>query len=320
MEDRRLAAIMFTDIAGYTALMGSDEDKAFDMLRRNHAIHEKLIKQFDGTLIKEIGDGTLASFSLASDAVRCALEIQNGCKEENIPLKIGIHEGEMVFVGSDVLGDGVNIASRLLESTEKGCITISGSVYRDIKNKTGIRTEFIEEKVFKNVDEPIRIYSVTCEESQPVKSSKITSDSNLPGKKSIIVLPFVNISPDPDQEYFSDGLTEEIITDLSHIHDLLVISRSSAMTFKGTNKTIPEIAQTVKVRYILEGSVRKAGNNLRITAQLIDALTDTHLWAEKYNQRLIVKPSLEYQTHHPTYRYTFQPRGVHHSMHRSTVQ
>jgi len=283
MEDRRLAAIMFTDIVGYTALMGSDEDKAFDMLRRNHAIHEKLIKQFDGTLIKEIGDGTLASFSLASDAVRCALEIQKGCKEENIPLKIGIHEGEMVFMGSDVLGDGVNIASRLQESAEEGCVTISGSVYMDIKNKTGIRTEFIEEKSFKNVDEPIRIYSVTCEESQPVISGKITSDSNLPGKKSIIVLPFVDISPDQNNEYFSDGLTEEIITDLSHVHDLLVISRSSAMAFKGTKSTIHEIAKKVKVHYVLEGSVRKAGNHLRITAQLIDASNDVHLWAEKYS-------------------------------------
>ena len=163
-EERRLAAIMFTDIVGYTALMGSDEDKAFNMLKRNHEIHENLIKQFNGTLIKEIGDGTLASFSLASDAVRCAMEIQKACKEQNIPLKIGIHEGEMVFAGADVLGDGVNIASRLQESAEEGCITISGSVYRDIKNKAGIRTEFIEEKSFKNVDEPIRVYKVLCEE------------------------------------------------------------------------------------------------------------------------------------------------------------
>jgi len=286
MEDRRLAAIMFTDIVGYTALMGSDEDKAFDMLKRNHTIHENLIRQYNGKLIKEIGDGTLASFSLASDAVRCAIDIQKGCKEQNIPLKIGIHEGEMVFTDADVLGNGVNIASRLLDSAEDGCITISGSVYRDIKNKAGIRTEFIEEKVLKNVDGPIRIYEVTCEEFSPFKSNKKDIEPRPPSKKSIIVLPFVNMSPDPDQEYFSDGLTEEIITDLSHIHDLLVISRSSAMTFKGTKKKIREVASEVNVHYVLEGSVRKAGNHLRITAQLIDAVNDSHLWAEKYSGTL----------------------------------
>lgn len=285
MQDRRLAAIVFTDIVGYTALMGSNEDKAFDMLARNHTIHETLIKQFNGTLIKEIGDGTLASFSLASDAVRCAMEIQKACEEQNIPLKIGIHEGEMVFAGADVLGDGVNIASRLQESAEEGCINISGSVYRDIKNKAGIRTEFIEEKSFKNVDEPIKVYNVLCDDKDQKNISPLYNQK-APEKESIIVLPFVNISPDPDQEYFSDGLTEEIITDLSHIHDLLVISRSSAMTFKRTKNTIREIAEKVNVHYVLEGSVRKAGNNLRITAQLIDASTDTHLWAEKYGGTL----------------------------------
>src|SRR3990172_8753780 len=147
-EDRRHAAIMFTDIVGYTALMGSDEDGAFAMLKRNHGIHEAFIKQFNGTLIKEIGDGTLATFFLASDAVRCAIEIQKTCKEHKITLKIGIHEGEMVFSGADVLGDGVNIASRLQQSAEEGCVVISGSVYRDIKNKPGIHTEFVEEKSF----------------------------------------------------------------------------------------------------------------------------------------------------------------------------
>ncbi len=178
-EDRRLVAIIFTDIVGYTALMGKDEDKAFDMLKRNHAIHKTLIKQFNGTMIKEVGDGTLASFSLASDAVRCAMEIQKACREQDIPLKIGIHEGEMVFAGSDVLGDAVNIASRLQESAEGGCITISGSVYRDIKNKAGIRTEFMEERSYKNVDEPIRVYKVLDEQAE--EKSKILK-SRIPNR------------------------------------------------------------------------------------------------------------------------------------------
>ena len=155
---------MFTDIVGYTALMGSDEDRAFYMLAKNREIHSKFINQFNGTLIKEMGDGMLVSFNLASDAVRSAIEIQKASKEQNIPLKIGIHEGEMVFEGNDVLGDGVNIASRIQDNTEAGCITISASVYRDIKNKAEIKTEFIGEKAFKNVDEPIRVYKVFSEE------------------------------------------------------------------------------------------------------------------------------------------------------------
>jgi len=285
-EDRRLAAIMFTDIVGYTALMGRDEDKAFQILRKNREIQRPIIKKYRGEWLKEMGDGILASFHTSSDAVRCAGEIQNVANKAGISLRIGIHEGEVVFEGGDVLGDGVNVASRLEELAEEGCINISGAVYKDIKNKAGIEAKFIEEKTLKNVDDPIKIYTVTCKELSQDKSSRITSDSSITKRKSIIVLPFINMSPDPDQEYFSDGLTEEIITDLSHIHNLLVISRSSAMTFKGTKKKISEIVDEVNVRYVLEGSVRKAGNNLRITAQLIDALTDTHMWAEKYSGTL----------------------------------
>ena len=285
-HQRRHVAIMFTDIVGYTALMGSDEDRAFEVLAINRKIHTQLIGQFKGSLIKEVGDGMLVSFNLASEAVRCAIEIQKTSKGQDIPLKIGIHEGEMVFEGDDVLGDGVNIASRLQDDTKEGCITISGSVYRDIMNKSGIRAEFIEEKSFKNVGEPIRVYKVLCDEIQVQNISPLISEKKTPEKKSIIVLPFENMSPEPDQEYFSDGLTEEIITDLSHIHDLLVISRSSAMTFKGSKKKITEIARDVNVHYALEGSVRKAGNTLRITAQLIDGINDTHLWAEKYSGTL----------------------------------
>ena len=162
-EDRRHAAIMFTDIVGYTALMGRDEDAAFDMLARNHALHEALIEKHHGILIKEVGDGTLASFPLASNAVRCAIDIQKEAKAQDIPLKIGIHEGEMVFAGTDVLGDGVNIASRLQEDAKEGCINISAAVYSNIKNKVDIQTTKIGEKFFKNVDEPVKVYEVHCE-------------------------------------------------------------------------------------------------------------------------------------------------------------
>ena len=266
MQKRRLAAIMFTDIVGYTALMGSDEDRAFEVLRKNREIHSKLIEQFKGTLIKEMGDGMLISFNLASDAVRCAIEIQKACKEQNIPLKIGIHEGEMVFEGNDVLGDGVNIASRLQGETKEGCITISGSVYRDIKNKHGIQAEFIEEKTLKNVDEPIKVYQVFCQEEnvpQNRKAIKAKSKlkyyllgslslvliafaiwqtpprkdvSNLPiipasveVDRSIAVLPFTDMSPNEDQKYFCDGVLEEILMHLYKIGDLRVRHRASVI-------------------------------------------------------------------------------------------
>ena len=273
---------MFTDVVGYTALMGSDEDRAFDVLARNREIHTKLIEEFRGTLIKEMGDGMLISFNLASDAVRCAIEIQKKCKEQDISLKIGIHEGEMVFEGADVLGDGVNIASRIQDNTAGGCIMISGSVYRDIKNKVDIKTEYVGEKHFKNVDEAIKIYKVFCEDKMEHKSTK-ASTIILPEKKSIIVLPVENLSPDPENGFFGDGLTEELIAELCKVHSLLVISRTSAIQFKGAKKSIPEIAREVNVNYVLEGSVRRAGKNLRITAQLIDASTDTHLWVDRYS-------------------------------------
>ncbi len=171
MQQHRLAAIMFTDIAGYTALMGSDEERAFEMLRKNRDIHTSLLEKYNGTLVKEMGDGMLISFDLGSDAVRCAIEIQIACKEKNIPLRIGIHEGELVFEESDVFGDGVNIASRLQASAEVGSINITGSVYRDVKNKTDIHTQFVEEKHFKNVDEQIKIYNVLCEELPDIAGS-----------------------------------------------------------------------------------------------------------------------------------------------------
>lgn len=277
---------MFTDIVGYTSLMGTNEDQAFDVLRRNREIQYKFIKKFNGTLIKEIGDGILASFSLDSEAVYCAIEIQKECRKQHIPLKIGIHEGEIVIQDQDLIGDSVNVASRLQEAAHEGEISISYAVYRNIKNKSDIKTEFVDEMLFKNVDEPIRIYKVSSEEIQLNASYTSNSDSGQRNKKSIAVLPFADISPNQDNEFFSDGLTEEIISDLSQIEDLRVISRTSANLFKGSKKSVTEIARELRVQYILEGSVRKAGNNLRIIAQLIDAPNDTHLWAEKYSGTL----------------------------------
>ena len=280
-QSRQLAAIMFTDIVGYTALMGKDEDAAFKLLEKNRLLHKSIIQEFGGKWLKEMGDGTLISFNSVSDAVNCAKRIQESfIKEGKISLRIGIHQGEVVFDNEDVFGDGVNIAARIEAIAPAGGIYISESVSRNIENK-GIAVEFVGEKILKNVKYPIRIYQVIGHDEEG-NESELTIGHSIQDN-SIAVLPFVNMSSDPEQEYFSDGLTEEIITDLSQLGNLLVISRSSMMTFKGTNKKIKEIANEVNVRFVLEGSVRKAGKNLRITAQLIDAQNDGHLWAEKYN-------------------------------------
>jgi len=321
-EDRRLAAIMFTDIVGYTALMGRDEDQAFDMLKRNHTIHETLIKKHNGTLIKEIGDGTLASFSLSSNAVHCAMDIQKEAKNLKIPLKIGIHGGEMVFAGSDVLGDSVNIASRLQESTPKGCISISGSVNRDIKNKAGINTKFIEEKSFKNVDDPIRVYEVECEkkaEEEPQtseyveerivknrypyyilsgvfiviiitiliwynlpKQTSVTEEPEL--EKSIAVLPLDYLSEDQNKQYLADGVMDAITGHLSKIEGLRVTPRTSVEQYRKTTKKASIIGEELGVSYLIEGSFLMVENQVRITIQLVIAEEEAHVLYREYDK------------------------------------
>ena len=315
-QTHRHAAIMFTDIVGYTTLMGSDEDKAFEVLKKNQDIHNELIQQFKGKLIKEMGDGMLISFDLASDAVRCAIEIQKACKEQDIPLKIGVNSGEMVFAGADVLGDGVNIASRLQDNAQEGGIVISGKVYSDIKNKAGIYTKFIGDKKLKNVDEPVKVYEVLYqgEEGQEIakKESKkvsgkylfylggiviviaailiwnylpISSKSAFIDKeKSIAVMPFDNESADKENEYFVNGMMEDIRNNLSKIGDLRVISKTSTEKYRETNLLTKEIAEELGVNYLLEGTVQKQGNLVKIHAQLIDTKTDDHIWTETYQR------------------------------------
>ncbi len=313
MEDRRHIAVMFTDIVGYTTLMGKDEDQAFDMLNRNHTIHITLIKKYNGTLIKEVGDGTFASFSLASDAVRCAMDIQKEAKSQDIPLKIGIHEGEMVMAGNDVLGDGVNVASRLQEISQEGCITISGKVYSDIKNKAGILTTYIGEKKLKNVDESVKVYEVRYEEDDPGPSTQQPALSSRKNKltyyliagmviviaflliwfnrskqpaieieKSIAVLPFKNDSADPDNEYFCNGMMETILNHLVKVGDLKVMSRTDVEPYRNTSKTREEIASELGVANILEGSVFKTGNRFKISVQLINSVNGFHLWSDAF--------------------------------------
>jgi len=326
---RQLAAIMFTDIVGYTSLMGKDEQKALELLKKNKKIHKRLIAQFNGKLLKEIGDGILASFSSVSEAVYCAGAIQKDAKEEEISLRIGIHEGEVVFQDNDVFGDGVNIASRIEALATTGEILLSESAYKNIKNKEGIRAEFVKEETLKNVDEPVRIYSVSVDISEtdgiqgytssataasstktkPKSKNKALfasigiililalvylfynnqSDSEVSEKeieKSIAVLPFEDMSELGDQEYFSDGISEEILNVLTKIPNLKVIGRTSSFSFKGKDVTIKDIGNALDVKTILEGSVRKMGNRVKITAQLIDVEGGFHIWSETYERDL----------------------------------
>jgi TolB-like protein/class 3 adenylate cyclase/tetratricopeptide (TPR) repeat protein len=330
-QSRQLAAIMFTDIVGYTSLMGEDELAAFELLKKNRAIQRPIIEKFNGKWLKEIGDGVLASFPTVTDAVYCAATIQKTCEEHpELKLRIGIHEGEVVFERDDVFGDGVNIASRLEPLAPIGGILVSESVHRNLGNKTNIESTFLREEQLKNVKEPIKIYSVQVNEVEPVPIDEIPSDldqqvstikkstrgtiavvgvvllvllsyflyTNLfkettqaeanvtPLDKSIVVLPFTDLSRNMDQEYFSDGMMEEILNHLAQIKDLKVISRTTAMQYKGSSKSVNEITKELGVAVALEGSVRKDGDNLRITLQLIEGATDTHLWSESYDRQM----------------------------------
>jgi adenylate cyclase len=282
---RQLAAIMFTDIVGYTALMGEDEQKAFGILLMNRQLQKPVVEKYRGKWIKELGDGVLASFPAVSDAVLCASEIQNKCNEKNeFKLRIGIHLGEVMFEDDDVFGDGVNIASRIQAIAPIGGIWVSESVHRNVSNKKEISTKFVREEVLKNVKEPVRIYEVMID--LPATSS----DNGMPAKafpgNSIAVLPFVNMSSDPEQEYFSDGISEEIINILAQVPNLKVPGRTSSFTFKGKNEDLRIIGQKLSVNTVLEGSVRSSGNRIRITAQLINVQDGYHLWSEKFDRIL----------------------------------
>lgn len=290
-QTRQLAAIMFTDIVGYTALMDTNEELAFALLQKNRSIHKPLIELFHGIFLKEMGDGILASFTTVSDAVYCAGAIQKSCENEpDLNLRIGIDQGEIVLQGNDVFGSGVNIASRIEAIAPAGGIWVSDSVQRNIQNKKGIAIEFVKEETLKNVKQPVRIYSINVDEAYSlnlptVNESKDTSRSKAI-EKSIAVLPFVNMSNDPEQEYFCEGLAEELLNVLAQLDKFKVASRTSSFSFKGRNLDIGEIGRKLNVDTVLEGSVRKSQNRIRITAQLINVDDGFHLWSERYDREM----------------------------------
>jgi adenylate cyclase len=282
-QSRQLASVMFTDIVGYTTLMGDDESNALDVLIKSRQLQQPIIEQLNGRWIKEMGDGVLASFSTAIDAVSAAIKIQEKCrKDENFQLRIGIHLGDVIFDNQDVFGDGVNIASRIQSIAKPGSIYVSESVNQIISNKKDIVSRFVRVEVLKNVKEAIRIYEVIS--SSPESSFQLPKNKETTAKKSIAVLPFVNMSNDPDQEYFSDGMAEEILNSLSHLKDLKVAGRTSSFQFKGRNIDLREVGEKLNVQTVLEGSVRKQSNRLRITAQLVNVEDGYHLWSEKYDR------------------------------------
>lgn len=294
-QTRQLAAIMFTDIVSYTALMGKDEQLAFEFLVKNRALHKPIIEAFNGRWIKELGDGVMASFNIVSDAVNAAIKIQEGCNlAKDYQLRIGIHVGEVVFENDDIFGDAVNIAARIQSAAKPGCIYVSESVHHNIANKKDIQSSFVKEETLKNVKEPVRIYEV-INASAAASAAAISPENSLAELKektiiqeenSIAVLPFANMSSDPEQEYFSDGISEEIINMLAQVPNLKVAGRTSAFSFKGKNQDLRSVGTQLNVNHILEGSVRKSGNKLRITAQLIKVSDGYHLWSEKYDREL----------------------------------
>ncbi|MFI5011008.1 MAG: adenylate/guanylate cyclase domain-containing protein [Hyphomicrobiales bacterium] len=301
-EVRKLAAILAADVVGYSRLASADEDRTLARLRALRSdLIDPTIAVHKGRVVKRTGDGILIEFRSVVDAVRCAIEVQNGMVERNVGLpperriefRVGIHLGDVVEESDgDLMGDGVNIASRLEGVAAPGAICLSEDAYRQVKARLDLSVTDLGQTQLKNIAEPLRIYSLevglaakaaSAPRAAPVAPAASGATMAQPDKPSIAVLPFVNMSGDPEQEYFADGMVEDIITALSRFSQLFVIARNSSFTYKGRAVDVRQAAKELGVRYVLEGSVRKSGNRLRITGQLVDALTGSHLWADRFD-------------------------------------
>jgi TolB-like protein/class 3 adenylate cyclase len=293
---RRLTAILAADVAGYSRLMGADEEGTHERLRAHlRELIEPKVADDRGRIVKNTGDGFLAEFASVVDAVRCGVEVQRGMADRNagsppekrIEFRVGVNLGDVIAEGEDIFGDGVNVAARLEGLAEPGGVLVSKTVHEHVRDRLPFPFEDLGEHQVKNIARPVRIYRV-WDSIAPAKRDTPASAQvlPLPDKPSIAVLPFQNMSGDPDQEYFADGMVEEIITALSRIRWLFVIARNSSFTYKGPAIDVKQVGRELGVRYVLEGSVRKAGNRVRITGQLIDAATGAHIWAEHFNGAL----------------------------------
>ncbi|TBN15339.1 adenylate/guanylate cyclase domain-containing protein [Hyunsoonleella pacifica] len=329
-SNRQLAAIMFTDIEGYTSLMQHNEKEAVAIRKRHRNTFEITTEAYNGKIIQYFGDGTLSIFKSTVEAVDCAIELQQAfLQEPKIPVRIGIHVGDIIQSEDDIIGDAVNVTSRIESCAVSGSVLISDKVHDQIRSHQHIKTKFLDAYELKNVDDAMPLFAIANDglvvpKKEEIKgklklkkeksktpffkkkrnvaiivalvvflafvlnidSVKFTVNDNTPKDLSIAVLPFDNLSSEKDSEFFRDGVTEDILTQLSKLKNLRVISRTSVMQYKNTQKTIPEIAKELDVSYILEGSIRKYGDDIRITAQLIDASNDEHLWAENYDKTL----------------------------------
>ncbi len=293
---RRLAAILVADVVGYSRLMGEDEAGTLDALKahRKELIDAK-IAAHEGRIVKLMGDGMLAEFPSVVEAVQCAVAVQLGMAERNVVIpedrrivfRIGINLGDIIVDGDDIYGDGVNVAARLEGRAEPGGICISSKVYEEVRDRTDLAFEDMGEQEFKNIDRLVHVWRWAVDDS--VGATEVAAKAQplpLPDKPSIAVLPFNNLSNDPEQEFFADGMAEDIITALSRFRSLFVIDRNSSFTYKGRAIDVIEVGRDLGVRYVVEGSVRKAGNRVRITAQLIDATDGKHLWADRFDGTL----------------------------------
>jgi TolB-like protein/class 3 adenylate cyclase len=294
-QTRRLAAILAADVAGYSRLMGTDEEGTLERLKalRRELLDPK-IAEHHGRIVKTTGDGMLVEFASVVDAVRCAVAVQQAMPERNagvgadnrIELRIGINLGDVIVEGDDLYGDGVNIAARIEALADAGGVFVSNTVYDHVRDRLPFVFEDLGEQQVKNIARPVRVYRVRDIVAAAKSASTPPPALQLPDKPSIAVLPFANMSGDPEQEYFADGMVEEIITALSRIRWLFVIACNSSFTYKGQAVDVKQVGRELGVRYVLEGSVRKGGNRVRITAQLIDALSGVHLWADRFDGSL----------------------------------
>jgi TolB-like protein/tetratricopeptide (TPR) repeat protein len=285
---RRLAAILAADVVGYSRLMEQDEAGTLAALKiRRREILDPLVAKSQGRVFKTTGDGVLIDFGSAVNAVQCAVELQEGIAIANtgqpdnrhIVLRIGVNLGDVIVEGSDLYGDGVNIAVRLEALAEPGGILVSGTAYEYVRNKVNVGFDDLGAQVLKNIAEPVRAYRVTG-----MPQGALAAGEAITAKPAIAVLPFTNMSGDPEQQYFSDGITEDIITELSRFHEMLVISRNSSFLFRGKTVDVKDVARKLGVQFVVEGSVRKLGNRVRVTVQLIDAVSTAHVWAERYDR------------------------------------
>ena len=297
-EERRLTTILAADVVGFSRLMGADESGTLSALKAHRKeLIEPKSRQYGGRTVKLMGDGTLMEFASVVDAVLFAVDVQCAMREHNaevpaerrIVYRIGINIGDIIVEGDDIYGDGVNIAARLEGLSEPGGICVSSNVYNQVKNKIEVGFEDRGDQQVKNIAEPVRVYNVTmgpCERLPCDLAIVARATACATEKPAIAILPFDNMSGDAEQEYFADGITEDLITELARFQNLVVIARNSTFTYKGKATRVKDVARDLGVHYVVEGSVRKAGNRVRVTVQLIESKSEKHVWAERYDREL----------------------------------